>query len=208
MSTVTKRRYNGESRKAQSSALRERVLAAAKKLFARHGIDRATIEDVAAAAGVSAATVYSAYKSKAGILEALIERTFFGEAYAAVAVQLKTTSDPIELLAITAEISRVIFDTEKAEIGLIRGASFFSAELKRVEAEFEATRRDLQKSRAKLLVKTFPAAQKLGLQKVRDVMWMLTGRDMYRMFVMERGWSSDEYQAWLTKTLIQTLTVE
>ena len=183
-------------------------MAAAKKLFARHGIDGVTIDELAEAAGVSAATIYSAFKSKAGLLEALIERTFFGEAYASVADQIKTTNDPLELLAITAEISRVIFDTEKAEIGLIRGASLFSAELKRVEADLEATRRDLQEPRAKLLVKTFPAARNLGLQKVRDIMWMLTGRDIYRMCVMERGWSSDAYQAWLTKTLIQSLTVE
>lgn len=207
MSSLTKRKYNGEFRRAQATALRERILAAAKRLFARRGIDGVTIDELAQAAGVSAATVYSAFKSKAGVLEALIERTFFGEAYAAVAEQLKTTTDPLELLAITAEISRVIFDTEKAEIGLIRGASLFSSDLKRVDAEFEAKRCDLQEPRAKLLVKTFPAARKLGLEKVRDIMWMLTGRDIYRMCVMERGWSSDEYQAWLTKTLIQALTV-
>jgi hypothetical protein len=37
-------------------------------------------------------------------------------------------------------------------------------------------------------------------------MWMLTGRDLYRMLVLERGWSSDDYEAWLASALIALLT--
>jgi hypothetical protein len=37
-------------------------------------------------------------------------------------------------------------------------------------------------------------------------MWMYTGRDIYRMFVLECGWSSDEYEDWLARTLIRALT--
>jgi hypothetical protein len=34
---------------------------------------------------------------------------------------------------------------------------------------------------------------------------MYTGRDVYRMLVLERGWSSDEYEGWLAETLIKAL---
>jgi hypothetical protein len=44
--------------------------------------------------------------------------TFFGANYAGVAQRTKETDDPFELLRITASISRVIFDTEKKEIGV------------------------------------------------------------------------------------------
>jgi hypothetical protein len=37
---------------------------------------------------------------------------------------------------------------------------------------------------------------------------MYTGRDIYRMFVLERGWSSDKYEEWLARTLIQALTTK
>jgi AcrR family transcriptional regulator len=206
MSSIKKRRYNTDLRQARTVELRQRILAAAKKLFARHGIDKVTIDALAHEADVAAPTIYALFESKAGLLRAIIKGTFFGPNYAAVAEKTKTTTDPIELLCTTASISRVIFDTEKAEIGLIRGASAFSAELRRVEAEFEQLRYDLQRARAKLLVKTFPAARVLGIQKVRDIMWMYTGRDIYRMFVLERGWSSDAYEEWLARTLIQVLT--
>jgi AcrR family transcriptional regulator len=206
MSSAKKRRYNTDLRQARTVELRQRILAAAKKLFARHGIDRVTIDALADEAEVASPTVYALFESKAGLLKALIKGTFFGPNYAAVAAKTKSATDPIELLRITASISRVIFDTEKAEIGLIRGASAFSAELRRVEAEFEQIRYDLQETRAKLLVKTFPAARALGIEKVRDIMWMYTGRDIYRMFVLERGWSSDAYEQWLARTLIHVLT--
>jgi hypothetical protein len=31
------------------------------------------------------------------------------------------------------------------------------------------------------------------------------GRDMYRMFVIEQGWTSDEYETWRAQLLMKTL---
>jgi len=39
----------------------------------------------------------------------------------------------------------------------------------------------------------------------RDIFWMLTGGDVYRMLVRERGWSPQKYQDWLADTLVHTL---
>jgi hypothetical protein len=36
-------------------------------------------------------------------------------------------------------------------------------------------------------------------------MWTLTGRDIYCMLVLQRGWTSDEYESWLGDTLLATL---
>jgi AcrR family transcriptional regulator len=204
--TTRPRRYNAPARRAKAAQTRARILATAKAAFSEHGVDRVTIDDIAQKAGVSAPTVYALFRSKSGIIKEIIQATFFGPTYARVAQRTRSTSDPLELLRITASISRVIFDTEKEEIGLMRGTSAFSPELKEIEREFELIRFDLQESRARLLVETFPVARRLGLTKVREIMWMYTGRDIYRMLVLERGWSSDEYEHWLGETLIHALT--
>jgi hypothetical protein len=34
---------------------------------------------------------------------------------------------------------------------------------------------------------------------------MFTGRDIYRMLVRERGWSSQKYEHWLADTLVLSL---
>ena len=165
-----------------------------------------TIEEIASRAKASPSTIYALFRSKSGILKEIIQGTFFGENYASVARRTEETDDPYELLRITASISRVIFDTEKKEIGLMRGTSAFSPELKRIEAEFERIRFELQEKRARLLVEQFATARKLGLTRVRDIMWMYTGRDIYRMLVLERAWSSDEYEEWLATSLIREFT--
>jgi len=200
-----RRRYDTKLRSERALGTRERILDAAKELFTAHGVEKVTIGKIASAAGVSGPTVYALFQSKTGILKAVIERSFFGARYAEIAKQAETARDPEEILRITASISRVILDTEREEIGLMRGVAALSPELNEIERELEAVRFTLQESRARLLVKSAPAARRLGLVRVRDILWMYTGRDVYRMLVLERGWSSDEYEGWLAETLIAAL---
>lgn len=56
----------------------------------------------------------------------MIERSFFGPRYAEIAKQVENARDPEELLLITASIFRGILDTEREEIGLMRGVSALS----------------------------------------------------------------------------------
>jgi hypothetical protein len=45
----------------------------------------------------------------------------------------------------------------------------------------------------------------LDHRTARDILWMLTGRDVYRMLVLERGWTSQKYQDWLADILVHSL---
>lgn len=201
----TRRRYDARLRSERASGTRQRILDVAKELFTARGVEKVTISDIASAAGVSAPTLYALFQSKTGILKAVVERSFFGARYAEIAEQAEKARDPEEILRITASISRIILDTEREEIGLMRGVSALSPELKAIETEMESVRFKLQEERAKLLVKSVPAARRVGLARVRDILWMYTGRDVYRLLVLERGWSSNEYEKWLGDTLVKAL---
>lgn len=200
-----RRRYDATLRAERALGTRQRILDAAKELFTARGVEKVTISEIASVAGVSAPTLYALFQSKTGILKAVVERSFFNPRYAEIARQAEAARDPEEILRVTASISRVILDTERDEIGLMRGVSVLSPELKAIETELEAVRYRIQEQRARFLVKRVPAARRLGLARVRDILWMYTGRDVYRMLVLERGWSSDEYEGWLAETLIKTL---
>ncbi len=52
---------------------REEIVAAARALFARQGIDETTMNDIADACGISAPTVFNYFGSKDGILIAIID---------------------------------------------------------------------------------------------------------------------------------------
>ena len=45
----------------------------------------------------------------------------------------------------------------------------------------------------------------LNQTRARDIFWMLTSRDIYRMLVREHGWPSQKYQDWLADTLVRSL---
>src|ERR1017187_8549692 len=63
---------DGHARRVRRT--RDRILGAATQAFARDGYGAATIEAIAATAGVAPASVYNHFASKAGIAQALAER--------------------------------------------------------------------------------------------------------------------------------------
>lgn len=65
-----------QQRQRQRTARRDAILAAARKVFARHGLERATIADIAREAGVAAGTVYLYYASKLELFAALRTQLF------------------------------------------------------------------------------------------------------------------------------------
>lgn len=70
---MSPRTYRLGRREATIEETRERVLTAAHDVFSETGFASVTLDDVAARAGVSRATVYYQFDSKTGLLEAVIE---------------------------------------------------------------------------------------------------------------------------------------
>jgi|GEM_PF-138961 len=205
MSRPVARRYDASKRREKAKEARARVLSAASQLFSKRGIDAVSFAEIAEKAGVSTASLYAQFRSKAGLLEALTHSILLGPSYETAAKQAERLDDPEEALRLTAAMACGIYQREHAEMGLIRGAAAYSPSLKKLEAGLEKIRRDLQEERARLIYRSNPALAELGLEKVRDVIWLYTSRDLYRMLVLERGWTSEEYERWLAGALIRTL---
>ncbi len=205
MTIKPKRAYVSKQRDVAAAATRANVLQAARGLFARRGIDAVTIAAIAAKARVSVPTVYALFKSKEGLLQALMEGALFGERYQAAAARLAGIADPVQQIAMSSAIARAIYESEGAELGLMRGASAFSPALRKLERTFEDTRFALQEERLNRLYAEGKAKKNLPIEKARRLLWMYTSRDIYRMLVQEAGWTPDQYEAWLSQTLVATL---
>jgi len=205
MSRPKKRRYRSEARVAQALKTKTRIIDSGKKLFSKYGIDQVTIDDVAKDAKVSAPTIYALFQSKAGLLKALTEQVLFNPSFLKLVENVQRLTDPVAILKMTASIACAIYENEKAEMGLIRGASYFSSDLRKIEAELESIRFTMQEARCTLIVKKGAAKEDLALPTVRDIMWMYTSRDVYRLLVIERGWSLAKFENWLSSSLITTL---
>ena len=76
-------------------------------------------------------------------------------------------------------------------------------------AKLEQQRENLRYERQEQMIISLREAGRIrtGLdhRTARDILWTLTGRDVYRMLVRERRWSSQKYQNWLADTLVRSL---
>lgn len=205
MSNKKKRTYHSTTRLEQAIKTKERILTSAKQLFARDGFEGVTIEKLAQAADVSAPTIYALFQSKRGILRALMDEALPAVQFETLVNQSKEENSPEKRLTIAAKIARHIYDAEKAQIDLLTRASMLAPEFKELEEEREQRRHSRQEETVKRMISENSLRKELSLSKARDILWAFTGRDLYRMLVIEQKWSSDDYEQWLGQLLIKAL---
>lgn len=207
MPEAKKRPYRSTARDKKAADTKTRILQSAQNLFETEGFEQVTIEKIAHSAKVSMPTIYALFQSKRGILRALLDEALPSNQFNALVEMSVKESSPQERLGISAKIARHIYDAERAQMSLFRGATVLAPEFRELEKEKELRRHTRQEVTIQAMVKENSLAEGLDPAKARDILWALTGRDLYRMFVIERGWSSDEYETWLTQQLIQALII-
>lgn len=200
-----KRPYNSLARNKQAAETRERILTAAKNLFKLEGFECVTIEKIARIANVSIPTIYSLFQSKLGVLRALIDEAFPPNQFDALVQKSKQEKSPDRRLRISAKIGRQIYDAERAQMEIFRGAAVLSPELKELEKEREMRRYRRQEITIQAMAREKSLAKCLKIDEARQILWALTGRDLYRLLVIEQGWTSKKYEKWIAQLLIKAL---
>ena len=192
-------------RERQAGDTRRRIVEATKKLLRSEGYAGMTIEAIAQRAAVSAQSVYAIFKSKTGILIELLDDSAFGGDYEDLVRQALSASEPETRLRFAARIARQIHESQSTTFDLLRGARVVAPELAKLENQRERLRYERQKDMITSLHEAGRLRPELDHTAARDILWMLTGRDVYRMLVRERGWSPEKYQDWLASALVQSL---
>ena len=205
MPKIKKRPYKSLVRERQAGDTRRRIVEATRRLLQREGYAGMTIEAIAQRAEVSAQSVYALFKSKTGILTELLDQSTFGADYEDAVRQALSAREPEARLRLTARIARQIHDAQSATFDLLRGAGVVAPELAKLEQQRECLRYERQEIMIISLREAGRLRPALDHGTARDIFWMFTGRDVYRMLVRERGWSSQKYQDWLADTLVHSL---
>ncbi|MFI5342959.1 MAG: TetR/AcrR family transcriptional regulator [Chlamydiales bacterium] len=205
MTKEKKRSYRSVTRNAQAAQTRGRILAAAKNLFESEGFEFVTIEKIAQVADVSIPTIYSLFQSKRGLLRVLMDEALPKDQFDTLVESSKQEKSPALRLCFSAKIARQMYDAERAQMDTFRGAAILAPEFKELEKEREMRRYSRQEVTIKAMAREKSLAKGLSVTKARDILWAFTGRDMYRMFVIEQGWAPEKYEKWLAQLLITTL---
>src|SRR5918992_741895 len=147
------RPYARGRRRAGAESI-DRVLEAAERLMREDEFHSATMEELAAAAGVSRATVFNRFGSKLGVLQALFTRAMEGPQMDAIRKALEI-EDPVAALEAVIGASCAIWDSEgyiheqlQAIVVLEPGASALIDQLKHEQrADLQGLVRRLSKAR-------------------------------------------------------------
>jgi AcrR family transcriptional regulator len=202
---VKKRPYKSLVRERQAGDTRRRIVEATRLLLEREGYAGMTIQAIARRAEVSAQSVYAIFKSKKGILTELLDQSTFGPGYEELVRQALSAVKPETRLQLAARIATQIHQAQSNLFDLLRGAGVLAPELAKLEDQRECLRYERQERMILSLRDAGRLRPELDLTTARDIFWMFTGRDVYRMLVRERGWTPGKYQEWLADALVRSL---
>jgi AcrR family transcriptional regulator len=198
--------YHSPLRARQAAETRKTVLSAATHLFTQRGWAGTTLASVAAEAGTAVETVYSAFRSKSGLLIAAIDVAIVGDddetplMERSEFISLGTGRRKERLIAAAGIISRALVRAVPL-MGALREASASDAAA-RVRLEvYEADRRTVILAGLELVLGKVPP------EMLVDSVWAIASPEVFAKLTQERGWTADQYQQWLVPTASALLRV-
>lgn len=214
MSTTSRprpyRKYDNSRRRADAEARQRRIVDAATDLFVEQGFSATSIDQIAAAADVSAPTIYATFGSKSGVLARAIDVALVGD-YDDVPVVDR-------ILSLIEESGTQELRQFAAVAQFIRTVNERVAPLIRVMEQAASTDPALQKLRTRLVgairADCAPVIEKfwrtalgpgLSAEEAADAMATMMSPTVYSMLIVDMGWSPDRYQEWLAHALPQLL---
>ncbi len=197
------RRYHSPRRKEQAEATRRQILDAAERLFIRDGYVATSMAMIAKEAGVALKTVYVAFETKSGLLQALWNRNL---RRGAEEVPVKDQQwfkavleepDPAKALRLNAHNARKQ-KTRVAPLGnVILSAAAADPEIdalsKRIWSQFYDNQRDVVES----IHRRKGLKPGLTVDRAADILWTLNHPRVYWLLLESRGWTPEDYERWL-----------
>jgi AcrR family transcriptional regulator len=201
MKAVKRRRYHAPQRLQQAESTRSIIVDSGRRLFAKHGYSATTLDRIAREAGVAVQTVYAIFGSKRAILMAMLDAMDAAVDVPALVAQIRATADPREQLRLAVGVSARVFSAGYDVVDIVRGAGTADPDLASVWRDGEARRRPGQAELVRQWATTGVLRRGLSTREATDILWAMTGPDVYRLFVVENRWSLHRYQRWLTNLL-------
>ena len=196
---------------ARTRLARAAVVKAARSLFLEQGYGATTIEAISERADVPQPTVYRLFSSKLGILKALIDASIVGDDESVPLADrphvrsLVDDPDPRDRLAgfvgITAQVNARVQPVYR----ILVGAATSDPDAAALLDELTRQRQEGQAMITQALARSGALRSDLRTRDAADVIHALMSPELYRLLVVDRGWSPARYAQWLTTTLADQL---
>ena len=211
-SNSPKRKYDSSRRQAQADETRRQMLTAAHKLFIERGYAGATIEAIAAAAGVAPETIYAVFKNKGRILVSLIN--FLSATRAEERVPLLERAGPQAVarehnqrrqLKIFAQVVANNLEGNASISEIILVAAKTDHDIKKIMQQLIKQRRQHMAVAVRQIASNGPFRENMDEAYATDTVWTLTSPEVFLLLTRDLGWAKEKYAQWLAETLIRVL---
>jgi AcrR family transcriptional regulator len=203
-----KRAYDSRLRLERADATRLVIAAAAGRLFAERGYAATSIEEIAAAAGVARATVFSSVGGKPELLKEAYRIAVRGPADAntppgqqARSRRISAEPDAHKLLAgyagVMVEVGRRLAPLYEA----VRAAAHANPEAREFWHLITEERRSAATGIVRRLAERGALRDGLDRQSASDILWVLNDPGLYQLLVTQRRWTQRRFRTWLTGTM-------
>jgi AcrR family transcriptional regulator len=194
------------SRRAEyAEATRQAAVDAARRLFRDKGYFATTVNEIAAEARVSPATVYAVNGGKQGLLRTLIDVWSAAPEVAVATEHIENLEDPVEILRYTTALTRQM----RLDYGDIMRVVIAAAPHDGTAAEGLGlgTRRYRVGIgvAARRLAELGALRDGMDADTALDIMWFYLGYAGFFTLVDDNGWSYAKAEKWLFDTVSQAL---
>lgn len=206
-----KRPYASEVRRRSALATRRAVIDAAGRLFARQGYVATSIDEIAAAAGVSRATVFTSVGGKAELLTEAYRAAVRGEQPdVPLGDQQRSRAvmanpDPRALLAGYADVCAEFAPRLAPIYEAVRSAASADPQAAQLWSTLEGERRFGAGRVVHALIELRALRDGLAEESAGDILWVLNDPSVYRLLVERRGWPAGVFKAWLADAMQRQL---
>lgn len=210
MGEDVKRPYDASRRRERARQSRRAVVAVARELLEEQGYAATTVADVARRAGVSPESVYKGFGTKAALVKEVFDVTIAGDdepvpvAERPEARAVRDEPDVREKLRLFATGAAERAErSARVQLAIRNGAPGDPA-LDELWQALLAERLAGMTMVAQHLAET--GGLRVPAEEARDVLWSCLSVEVYDLFVLERGWTREQYAGWLARTLVASLT--
>lgn len=188
---------------------RQRIVTAAHQLFLAQGYETTTIRQIAERADVAWQTVYAVFGNKVAILSAVFDVAVAGDDEPVpvmdrpFAQTIRATADAVQKARLHARHMRETYERIAGIVGVIEAAAGADPEIAALWHKLQDQRRYGMGEAAADMIQAAREQDPIPLpaEQAADVLWFLTGPWAYRSLVIDRGWSLDEYEDWMARTI-------
>jgi AcrR family transcriptional regulator len=207
MARAVKRPYDNTRRQAQVRATRLRIIEAAKALFIEQGYPATTLEAIAAAADTSLPTLYRLFSSKRTLLKAVLDVSFGGDDQPIAfgdrpdVQAARDEPDPVALVRAFARIGRDFMERSSQIMHVLATAAQVDPDAAQLLQEIRRQRHTGQSRIVAALAARDALDPELQFSDAADIAYAVLSPDVHRILTTERGWTPEQYQQWLVRSL-------